>query len=475
MSTRPGTATTSHGTDDATIAMASRTQTLSSPQSMEELKKSNVSDMTAQDDDRQLNASKEEPEIGNEYAAVDPPTESDSDFPDGGFRAWMCVFGVSCGTCATFGFVNAWGVFQAYYQATLLSNSTPSDIAWIGSVQYALVFIPGLVFGRLFDMGIFKGPLIGASALLVAATFLTAQCTTFWQFILCQGIAVGLGCGMIFGPIVGTIPHWFKKRLGVALGLMAVGSSIGGCVFPIAVQNLIERVGFQWTMRIIGFIQLLLMGACILGAERRLPPRKRSGPFFNPRAFKSPAYTYYTISTFVSFLGLYTLLTYVDVSAEFAGVDPNFSFYLLSIANAGSAIGRVGGGVLSDIVGALNIMIPATFVAGILTYAWPFATSKGGFIAVAIIYGIASGVYVSMLTAPIVRMGETHDVGNRIGMTLTVLAIGALGGPPISGAINDATGNFKAVGIYAGSTVMGGVVLMIISRYYVLGSWRGKC
>ncbi|OCH88814.1 MFS general substrate transporter [Obba rivulosa] len=476
MSSRFEATTIRHGADDATTAMASRTQTLTSPPSMEELKKSNISDVsTVRGQNDQPPASKEEPEIGNEYAAVDPPTESDSDFPEGGFRAWMCVFGVSCGTCATFGFVNAWGVFQAYYQATLLKDSTPSDIAWIGSVQYALVFIPGLVFGRLFDMGIFKGPLIASSALLVAATFLTAQCTQYWQFILCQGIAVGLGCGMIFGPIVGTIPHWFKKKLGVALGLMAVGSSIGGCVFPIAVQNLINLVGFQWTMRIIGFIQLFLMGICILGAERRLPPRKRSGPFFNVRAFKSPAYTWYTISTFVSFLGLYTVLTYIDVSAQFAGVDPNFSFYLLSIANAGSAVGRVGGGILSDVVGALNIMIPATFIAGILTYAWPFATSKGAIIVIAVIYGIASGVYVSLLTAPIVRMGETHDVGNRIGMTLTVLAFGALGGPPISGAINDATGNFKAVGIYAGSTVMGGVVLMLISRYYLLRSWRGKC
>lgn len=99
------------------------------------------------------------------------------------------------------------------------------------------------------------------------------------------------------------------------------------------------------------------------------------------------------------------MLTYIDVSAQFAGVDPNFSFYLLSIANAGSAVGRLGGGILSDVVGmsaapapinfpelivisgALNIMIPATFVAGILTYAWPFATSKGGFIVIAIIYG----------------------------------------------------------------------------------------
>ena len=58
--------------------------------------------------------------------------------------------------------------------------------------QYALVFIPGLVVGRIFDMGYVKAPLGGASALLVAVTFLTAQCTQYWQFLLCQGIALGV-------------------------------------------------------------------------------------------------------------------------------------------------------------------------------------------------------------------------------------------------------------------------------------------
>ena len=32
-------------------------------------------------------------------------------------------------------------------------------------------------------------------------------------------------------------------------------------------------------------------------------------------------------------------------------------------------------------------MAPATFVAAILTYAWPFAKSKGAYVAIAILYG----------------------------------------------------------------------------------------
>ncbi|KAH9941439.1 MFS general substrate transporter [Amylocystis lapponica] len=405
-------------------------------------------------------------------AATPPPPMV---FPDGGLRAWLVVFGVSCGTCATFGYVNSWGVFQAYYQLTILSDHSPSSIAWIGSIQYALVFMPGLIFGRLFDMGHFKVPLACASALLIAATFLIAECTEFWQFVLCQGLAVGIACGAIFGPVMGTIPHWFQKRLGLALGMMALGSSVGGTVFPIAVHNLIIQVGFKWTMRIMGFLLIFLLGMCNLAAERRLPPKQNSGPFINLRSFRNPAYSIYTASSFVVFLGLYTVLTYIDVSAAFVGVPTNTAFYLLPIANAGSTFGRIGGGLLADRVGAFNVMIPATFIAGILTYAWPFAKSTGANIVVAILYGMSSGVYVSLIAAPIVHMGERHDNGLRMGMFLTVLALGALGGPPISGAINTATGGFEAVGLYAGSAVMLAVALMLLSRHCLLGKLWGKC
>ena len=103
------------------------------------------------------------------------------------------------------------------------------------------------------------------------------------------------------------------------------------------------------------------------------------------------------------------VLTYIDVSATHVGISEDFSFYLVSIANAGSGIGRIGGGILADrfgepsvlndsapfmnyllttfFLGAVNVMIPSTLVAAALTYAWPFAKSKGDFIAIGIIYG----------------------------------------------------------------------------------------
>ena len=91
-----------------------------------------------------------------------------------------------------------------------------------------------------------------------------------------------------------------------------------------------------------------------------------------------------------------------------------------------------------------------TFLCGIMTYAWPFATTKGSLIAIGIIYGFCSGAHAPLLVAPLITMGDMHDAGRRSGTALTVMALGAVAGPPISGAIEQATGGFKAVGYYAG-------------------------
>ncbi len=140
-------------------------------------------------------------------------------------------------------------------------------------------------------------------------------------------------------------------------------------------------------MRIIGFILLVGLGLSNLLVRRRFPPVTTSGGLFNLRAFRSPAYSFFCASTFTSFLGIYTVHTYIDVSVTAHGVDENFSFYLVSIANASSGLGRYCAGILADRIGPMNVMIPFTTGAAIVTFAWPFAVNKGRIIAIALVYG----------------------------------------------------------------------------------------
>ncbi|KAJ7099515.1 major facilitator superfamily domain-containing protein [Mycena belliarum] len=397
-----------------------------------------------------------------------------AEYPDGGAKAWLVVLGAACTTFSTFGYVNAWGVFQEYYETTLLQDSSASNIAWIGSIQYSLVFIPALVSGHFFDRGHLRLPFIIASVGLVVATFLVAQCKQYWHFLLCQGFLVGICSGVLFGPVMAVTGHWFKERRGRATGFVAMGSSIGGTLFPIVTRKLIPQVGFSWTLRIIGFILITTLGVANLTVRRRLPPKHVPGGLLNPAAFKSSAYTVYCMSGIVAFLGLYTVLTYIDVSATTAGVSPDFSFYLISVANAASLFGRLLAAIATDKFGAINVIAPMTAVAAVMTYVWPLARSQGSFVAIAVVYGFSSGAYVSSFMLPIYHLGEIADVGRRSGMAMTLTAIGALAGPPISGAINTASGGYSAVGYYAGSMVLAAIVLMLLARYLALGKMWGK-
>ncbi|ELU44177.1 monocarboxylate permease [Rhizoctonia solani AG-1 IA] len=415
--------------------------------------------------------------------------QGEDEFPDGGLRAWLVVLGGACVTFGTFGFVNAWGLTikrlffptprhpQCMYTGVLimLPPANNPTRAWIGSVQYALVFLPGLLTGRLFDLGHYRVPQIFAAALLIIGTFLAAECHEYWQFLLCQGIAVGVSrlCLSFVDPSMTQdlqlTASAVRARRGLALGILASGSSIGGTVIPIAVRKLIPIVGFKWAMRIIGFILLFVLTVAILTLRRRLPPKKVSGGLLNLKAFLHIPYSIYVLASVVSFLGLYTgehrshhtnqradkflVLTYLEVYATEIGLPEDFAFYMIPIANAASLFGRVGSGVVSDRIGPINTLIPSTLVAGVCTYAWPFARNKGSLIVLACIYGAACGVFVGMLATPVAKMGSMDDVGRRTGMLMSVIAAGAVAGPPISGAIRDKTGSFIQVGYYADFTI----------------------
>jgi MFS family permease len=95
-------------------------------------------------------------------------------------------------------------------------------------------------------------------------------------------------------------------------------------------------------------------------------------------------------------------------------------------------------------------MTPALFLAGILTFLWPHLHGTSALVALAVLYGASVGAFAALIGVPMIALGNSTDVGRRTGMYLTILSLGSLAGPPISGAINHATGGYSVVGIYAG-------------------------
>lgn len=52
--------------------------------------------------------------------------------------------------------------------------------------------MPGLLVGRIFDLGWFRLPFALGSIMVVVSAFLVAECKEYWQFLLCQGFLIGV-------------------------------------------------------------------------------------------------------------------------------------------------------------------------------------------------------------------------------------------------------------------------------------------
>lgn len=95
---------------------------------------------------------------------------------------------------------------------------------------------------------------ITGSVFQLVGIFCTAEATTFWQLFLAQAICSGIANGLHFCPAMSLLTTYFAKKRAFVVGIAALGSCTGGVVIPIVVQQLLPRVGFPWTVRVIGFV-----------------------------------------------------------------------------------------------------------------------------------------------------------------------------------------------------------------------------
>lgn len=266
------------------------------------------------------------------------------------------------------GIVNSYGVFQTYYENEMLVYRTSSEIAWIGSIQVFLLLFIGALTGPLYDSGYFRLLLATGTFLMCLGMMMISICTEYWQFVLAQGIVVGVGAGCLFIPSVAVLPLYFSSHLAFSIGVAGSGSGVGelnptscdaikrsqkltvscgltgGIIYSIAFQQLQKSIGFGWASRVMGFISLvtLVFPLLIMRVRSSNPKQKRKvRKLFDSSALRELPFCLFLVWGFFGFAGVYMPLYYVGSYAiETKIMPPALAFYLIPILNAGSVIGR---------------------------------------------------------------------------------------------------------------------------------------
>ena len=368
-------------------------------------------------------------------------------------------------------------MYQTYYENEL--GIAPSTISWIGSIQVFLLFGIGAFSGRATDAGLFRPVYIAGTVFLLIGVFTMAESTKLWQLFLSQGICVGIANGLQFCPSMALVSTYFVKRRAFALGFTALGSCTGGVVFPIVVQQCLPKLGFPWTIRIIGFIMLVLNVITIVLYRTRLPPRK-TGPIVDWDSFKEAPFTLYCAGMFFSFWGLYFAFFYIgSYGRNILGVSYQQSINLLLVQICMGFVFRILPTYYADKIGNLNTLIPFTFICSIMMFGWIGVHSVGSLYAFAVIYGSASAVLQALWPAAITSLNRTPDLkknGVRMGMAFTIVSFSSFTGPPLAGALIQYNGgSYTYANIWAGTTFLVGGSLLIASRFALVGwDWKAR-
>ncbi|KAH8924441.1 MFS general substrate transporter [Atractiella rhizophila] len=403
-------------------------------------------------------------QLQSQLEEVKPTAESQS--KEQSLKPWLAVAGAFLVQFCTFGYVNAFGVFQAYYTFDQLRGYSSSDISWIGSVQLFLLWVLAVVSGKLFDKGYFTWLLLVGSILHVLFILVLSVCDTYAEIFVVQALGQGLSNGLLYLTSLACVSRYFAQHRAFALGVAVTGSGLGGVCFPILLNNLIKEHGFAEGVRASGYLVL----PCLVLANilMRNPVEGHAGSQIPEGTFKSVVSDKAALLSaggcfFVS-LGYFIPFFYLQVFFRLHGISEHLTFYSLAILNGVSVIGRLVPNLLADKLGVINLIIPIDIATAAITYAWVACTKTGSAITFCVLFGFFSGAINSLLAPLAVSFARApHEIGLRMG-------IASLIGNPIAGRIlSSANNDYWSLAVWSGTTLLFSNVLFFWARQLEVG------
>ncbi|KAI0060366.1 MFS general substrate transporter [Artomyces pyxidatus] len=363
-----------------------------------------------------------------------------SDVPDGGWWAWSTVAGAVL-IQFTAGYVRHSSYLLNYFVRYFLSNSSSSDISWIGSVATFLTLSGGFVTGRYFDNGYFFHLLIVGGALVTFCLFMLslAQPQNYYQVFLSLGLGFGIGTGTTYVPSIAIVAQHFSHKRALVMGIASSGSSLGSLLHPIMLNNLIHgSVGFANGVRASAGMMAGIFVLAGLMIRTRYPPRKdraRIGFTAAVKTFvKDDVYMLAVLGTFFVTQGIFFPLFYIQLDAVQHGFDKTFDFYSLSILSFFSFVGRIAGGAVVNRLGVFNTVIGISCGCGVLLFSMLAVDNIAGFVIFAVLYGFFSGAYISLMGPLFASLAMDVGTLDFINGFRSILS-SRMAGTPIVGAL----------------------------------------
>ncbi|KAH8808397.1 MFS transporter-like protein [Xylogone sp. PMI_703] len=416
------------------------------------------------------NGSGEKGSLREEEAGQNAPTSYPIDTPPDGGYGWVCVACVFFINMSTWGLNSSYGVFLAHYLSNnTFPGATALDYAFVGglSIAVALAVSPASTLcTRLYGthVTLFTGIIFETGAVLGAS-----WASKISHLFVTQGALFGIGMGFLFVGSVGIVPQWFTKRRSFANSVGTAGSGLGGLMYSLATNAMIQSIGLPWAFRVLAILAFTVNGiATILVRDRNKQVGAVHLPF-DVRLFKRPEYLLVVGWGFFSMLGYVVLLFSLGNYASSIGLTAKQGSVVVAMLNLGQGLGRPVVGLCSDAAGRINLAGFCTSLVGLFCLViWIFAKSYGVCIFFAVLVGTVAGVFWTTVAPVVTEVVGLQVLPSALSILWVVLAVPCTFAEPIGLELRTTTGDkYLHCQIFTGCMYLAGAVCL-----WFLRAWK---
>jgi predicted MFS family arabinose efflux permease len=374
------------------------------------------------------------------------------------FRGWsvvavcMLVFGVSNGITAY-----SYGVLVFPMGAEFGAGRGELMLGLTVSSLVSIVLAP--LLGGLVDKGQARLLFSGAALLLGLELLLISFASSVWAFVAVFALATPV-VSTLLGP-VGTntvVARWFSRQRARALGILAMGTSIGGLLVPLLLQTLIDEFGWRTACRWMALLVPVLLVPCVMAVIRNRPQdlglhpdgdtqaaqhaaaQDASAPM--PAVFRDIVFWRISFAVGVLMAAFTAALANLVPFAIGQGVSGAPAAALMSaLAAAG-----LGGKILFSVF-ATRINLKFALLAALVLVGLPLASltvwhAYVAMVAAAVCLGLASGAFLPAWSAIVARIYGPAVFGRVMGRMQSVTIPAVMVGTPATGYLFDLTGSY---------------------------------
>jgi MFS family permease len=376
------------------------------------------------------------------------------------YHGWNVVVGtvvcqaVVLGTVA-FGFTLWVGPLMAEFNA-----SRAAVLGGISIYNIVLALISPIA-GRAFD--VFPSRVlvpIGLAAISIGLLLLS-MITKLWQLWLIQATLIPIGATLttILSAQVNVV-RWFSHRRGFALGLSALGTSLGGLTVPLILAVLIREFGWRASFFPIAVaVAIMIPGAWYVFRNRRseeTEPWHAKGPAIVgvaavPQRSWSTGEMLKETRFWIIGLGLMPVgLCFATIQYNLGPIAQDINVPLKEVAQILSAmaaamiVGKISVGMLLDHIDSRYVYWLLILILMIAVGFLPTVSGSGGLMVLISLMGFSMGGTLPLTAAIVTDHFGRLATGTGVGLVTSLYAV-ASAGTSLAGLIRDHTGTYDYV------------------------------